>query len=194
MKWSFPDGATPLDPQETIGLRRKDLKTQAELFLAEAESVMEAELWLFGQVRGRPLDLEFLKTLHHKMFGQVWSWAGKFRTTQRSIGIDPLQIQGSLLELIGTIQYQQSMELPSAEIAARYHHQLLYIHPFSSGNGRWARRVTELHAESLALMPPSWVELAAAETTGFRAQYIAALKRGDQGDLAPLRDLLFPAR
>ena len=42
------------------------------------------------------LSEDFLKTLHKKMFGEVWFWAGSFRTTERNIGVVPYQIQPQL--------------------------------------------------------------------------------------------------
>jgi fido (protein-threonine AMPylation protein) len=33
-----------------------------------------------------------LRLLHKKMFGDVWIWAGEYRTTEKNIGITPYQI------------------------------------------------------------------------------------------------------
>lgn len=192
MKWQFPEGATPLDPQETAGLKLPDIPTRAELDLAEARAILQAELWLLGQVRGRPLDIEFLVKLHRNMFGSVWDWAGKFRMSEKNIGVSPWEIRPALVELVEDIKFQQASGVSPREIAATYHHRLLFIHPFPNGNGRWARRVTELHCESLAISPPSWIEQRGAALDEYRNRYIEALRLADQGSISKLQDLMFP--
>jgi fido (protein-threonine AMPylation protein) len=33
------------------------------------------------------LSEDFMRTLHKRMLGDVWEWAGTFRTTERNIGV-----------------------------------------------------------------------------------------------------------
>jgi fido (protein-threonine AMPylation protein) len=47
----------------------------------------------------------FIKTLHKKMFDDVWIWVGKFRITERNIGIKAYKIQESLKILLDDVNY-----------------------------------------------------------------------------------------
>jgi fido (protein-threonine AMPylation protein) len=47
----------------------------------------------------------FLRDLHHRMFGEVWTWAGKLRQRETTIGIAPAQIQERLQALLGDALY-----------------------------------------------------------------------------------------
>jgi fido (protein-threonine AMPylation protein) len=37
--------------------------------------------------RRDPLSEKFVKDLHRRMLGDVWRWAGNFRTSERNLGI-----------------------------------------------------------------------------------------------------------
>lgn len=78
------------------------------------------------------------------MFGEVWSWAGKFRQTNKNIGVDKYQIGITLRELCDDAQYwvKHSTYSPD-EIAIRFKHRLVSIHPFPNGNGRHSRLVAD---------------------------------------------------
>jgi fido (protein-threonine AMPylation protein) len=72
------------------------------------------------------------------------------------------------------------------EIAVRFHHKLVAIHPFPNGNGRWSRLAADLLALQLGQERFSWGRgsiVAASET---RQDYVRALKSADAGDMAPL--------
>ena len=76
--------------------------------------------------------------------------------------------------------------LRSYEIAARFHHRLVWVHPFANGNGRHARLITDLLLEKLLDRPRfSWGR-ASLYTGESRARYIAALRAADAGDYKPL--------
>ena len=72
------------------------------------------------------------------------------------------------------------------EAAARLHHQLVVVHPWPNGNGRWARLMADvlLHGEGRDRF--SWGAGDLAASTDVRAEYISALKAADKGDLKPL--------
>lgn len=73
------------------------------------------------------------------------------------------------------------------EIAARFHHRLVAIHPFANGNGRHARLITDLLLErTLAATRFSWGGEEIIEANDCRQQYIRALQAADRGDYAPL--------
>jgi Fic-DOC domain mobile mystery protein B len=93
-----------------------------------------------GRQRAHVLSDDFAITLHKRLFGDVWDWAGKFRKTGKNIGIDPIDIPVELRTLMGDARYWADHNTcPPSEAAVRLHHRLVKIHPFANGNGRHAR-------------------------------------------------------
>ena len=86
------DAATPLTEEEKNDLIPSYVTLRRELNEIEQANIIEAEQWAFNRRRD-VLDEAFLLSLHKRMFGQVWKWAGKIRKTDRNIGVDPWQIE-----------------------------------------------------------------------------------------------------
>mgnify|MGYP006177406483 CR=1 FL=1 len=72
------------------------------------------------------------------------------------------------------------------EIAARFHHRLVSIHPYPNGNGRHARLAADLLLASLGRKRFSWGSANLVDPGETRAQYIAALRSADNHDIQPL--------
>jgi len=133
------DAATPLTPEEREGLIPSYITLRRELNEAEQANILEAEAWALAR-KPDILDEKSLKTLHKRMFGRVWRWAGEFRRTERSIGVAPHHIGVDLRNVLADCRYWiEHGTYPPDEIAARFHHRLVQIHPFPNGNGRHAR-------------------------------------------------------
>jgi Fic-DOC domain mobile mystery protein B len=186
----YPDGATPLDPDEMCGLRHPHVSTRQQLNELEQANVQAGLDWLKRRRRSDILSEEFLRLLHLRLFGKVWSWAGGFRTTEKNIGVDPAQIQVQLRALLDDTRHWllHNVYRPS-EAALRFHHRLVLIHPFPNGNGRHARIAADaLLEKELGLPPIDWNGgLDLAEISGpRRQQYIAALRAADAHDYGPL--------
>jgi Fic-DOC domain mobile mystery protein B len=192
VKWQAADGQTPLDPDEIQGLRLKHLMFHHELDTSEALNIFEAEFWLLKAIPKDPLQLKFLMRLHLEMFGQVWGWAGRFRTIDKNLGSSFPLIRIELTDLLANVSAQFDAYLPKEDVLTFYHHGLVKIHPFPNGNGRFARLATEVLCLQSGAPDPIWTLLEIDAIPEFRKQYIAALKLADLGDYRPLRQLLFP--
>ncbi len=185
----YPEGATPLDPDEMEGLRFKHISTRGELDQLEQANIIEGMQWLAKQKAPDVLTEGFVRDLHKRLFGKVWKWAGQFRRTGKNIGVDPGQIAIQLRQLLDNAQYwvDNNTYLPK-ELAARFHHQLVYIHPFSNGNGRHARIMAD--AVLTKLMNESAIDWAGGHNLESmnqrRDQYIAALRAADRHDFRGL--------
>jgi fido (protein-threonine AMPylation protein) len=79
---------------------------------------------------------------------------------------------------------------PADEIAVRFHHRLVSIHPFPNGNGRHARMAADLLAVSLRRPRFSWGGAGhLTEASAKRATYLAALRTADRNyEYAPPLD------
>lgn len=180
----YPPGATPLNPNEIAGLKLSYISTQKELNAAEQDNIIQGETWAFSQKRKIVLSEKFMRQLHKKLFGLVWSWAGAYRTSDKSIGVEWFHIPAEMNKLIADTRYWITNETyPMDELAARFHHRLVWIHPFPNGNGRWARAMTDVLLQSLDLPRFSWGAKTNVGTLGEQSQsrqkYIHSLQLAD---------------
>lgn len=181
------DDATQLTPEERDGLIPTHITLRSELNELEQKNIAEANLWAFLRKRNL-LNESFLRTLHERMFNKVWRWAGTYRTTEKNIGINPpFRIQPELRQLVDDVTFWiDNKSYPPDEIAVRFHHRLVFIHPFSNGNGRWSRLAADLLIVQLRGQRFTWGS-ANIQTAGeVRHNYIDALHKADDHDLGPL--------
>jgi Fic-DOC domain mobile mystery protein B len=184
-----PDGATPLGPDEIQGLKFRHIQTRGELDELEQANIQQALLWLSVRKRGDILEEGFVRTLHRRLFGDVWEWAGTFRQTELNIGIEPLQVAVQLRMLLGNAQFWvEEKVFKPLEAAARFHHRMVEIHPFPNGNGRHARIAADQFLKDYYDHPPvDWAGGFDLQTGNEkRDDYIAALKQADAGNFEPL--------
>jgi Fic-DOC domain mobile mystery protein B len=185
-----PPGSTPLDPDEADGLIPSHITTQGELNAWEQLNIARADTWAISRRRRRAaviLTSGFAEELHRRMFDQTWNWAGTYRLTGKSIGVPSSQIHTALHDRLADAVHWISDEVFELdEIAARLHHQLVLVHPWPNGNGRWSRLIADalLHAGQRPRF--SWGAGDLVRATDARVDYLAALRAADRGDLAPL--------
>ena len=184
----YPEGATPLAPNELGGLKHKHITTQGELDQLEQANIESGLRWL-GRQRADVLTDDFAITLHKRLFGDVWDWAGTFRKTGKNIGFDPMHIRVELRTLMDDAKYwADNKTYPPSEAAARLHHRLVKIHPFPDGNGRHARIMADAVLDRVyGAKPIDWAgghDL--QKMNERRTAYITALKAADQDDIGPL--------
>lgn len=184
------DASTPLTHEEREGLIPSYITLRSELNEAEQANILEAEEWAFSRKRD-VLDERFLMNLHNRMFGHVWRWAGKFRRTNRNIGIDQYRIPVELRQLLDDCQYwiEHDTYEPD-EIAARFHHRLVFIHPFPNGNGRHARLATDLMLVKLDRPRFSWGSVNLVDAGETRQTYVATLRAADNHDYRALLEFV----
>lgn len=183
------DGATPLDPDELDGLKFKHVTTRGELDQLEQAGITEGLKWLDKQKNPDVLSEAFALELHKRLFGSVWKWAGIFRRTEKNIGVDPIQVAIQLRQLLDDVRYWVEHDTYSPkELAARFHHKLVFIHPFPNGNGRHARIMADAVLTKLLNEPAiDWAGGYRLEAMNERRdQYIAALRAADGHDISAL--------
>lgn len=185
----YPEGATPLDPDERDGLLMKQVETRGELDEVENQNILQGYQWLDSQRKHTDfLSETFVRDLHRHLFGEVWKWAGQFRQTEKTVGLDPLQIAVQLRDLLEDAKYWvKNHTYHREEFAARFHHRLVTIHPFPNGNGRHARIMTDVILEKvLGVAPVNWGRETLSEEGEHRQAYLEALRAADRHDYAPL--------
>ena len=177
---------TPLAADEREQLIPSYITMRHEL--NEAEQVNIGEGWRWAMSRRRNvLDQGLLDELHRRMFGDVWRWAGQYRTTGRNIGVDAYRIAMEVRQAIDDARYWvEHGTYPPDEIAIRFSHRLVAIHPYPNGNGRLSRLVGDLLARQLGQPPFTWGRANLVDVGETRTRYITALRAADNHDLAPL--------
>ncbi len=181
-----PDDATPLTPEERDGLIPTHIALRRELNELEQQNIIAASAWAFGQRRS-PVAEPFGRNLHKRMFGQVWRWAGVYRASDKNIGVPHWEVPVRLREALDNTRYWiENKTFPNDEIAVRFHHALVFIHPFPNGNGRWSRLMADLLIVVLGGERFSWGRSSLRNADDTRSAYIAALKAADGHDFGAL--------
>ena len=182
------DRNTPLAPEELADLI-PSLATKEELNEWERENILRAREWAIRD-RTSPTDMAsdgYVRKVHSKMFDQTWKWAGQYRRTEKNIGIAAYQIREQLAALLGDVRYWiEHGTFPPDEIAVRFHHRLVVIHPFPNGNGRHARLIADLLAIKLGRTAFTWGATDLVKPGEARAGYLDAIRAADKDDIQPL--------
>lgn len=190
VNFEYPPGATPPDADEVACLIPGHITTQGELNEWEQLNIAHGEEWALRQHKDI-LDDVFVRQLHQQMFGETWSWAGGYRTSDKNIGVEWQQVGVKLRDLLNDVQYQiEHATYTPDEIATRFHHRLVAIHPFPNGNGRHARMMADLLIQKFGQPRFSWGSKSLTEVSETRARYIAALRAADGGDIELLLDFV----
>jgi fido (protein-threonine AMPylation protein) len=199
-------GETPITPDEASALtaRAREIfgnqPNRTEIFEVEQVIADEVSIELQNQIVEGKLVLEdllddaFLRGLHAKLYGDLWTWAGIYRHRELSIGIDPAYITTEMRVGFENIKYRwdHTSDWTARELGIAVHAETVRIHGFVDGNGRVTRLLADL------------VFLAAQEMDSVfesydwevdKKQYIALLKQYDVNrDPKPLAAFIPTAR
>ncbi len=180
------DAETPLSEEEKEDLIPSYITLRSELNEAEQYNIIEAEEWSLKRNRN-VLSEQFVTNLHKRMFNRVWRWAGKFRQTERNIGVGAYRIPQELRQLIDDCKFWIANNTYTFdEVAVRFHHRLVLIHPFPNGNGRSSRLATDLLLIAYGHQRFTWGRINLVDPSETRLKYISALRAADAHDLTPL--------
>lgn len=190
-----PTGATPLTTDEMLGLKAGHVTTRGELNELENANILEGLQWLDA----RPTSFDVLtddcaKKVHSRLFGKVWAWAGDYRLTEKNIGVQVWHISTEMRTCLDDARYwREHQTFEPIEAAARFHHKLVWIHPFANGNGRWSRIMADTY---LAKLDPDtfldWSSSGDLQTENdHRNRYLSALRSADQYDFEPLIEFAY---
>ena len=181
------DGHTPLDEEHRKGLKLSYITTRGELNEAEQENILRATATRRPPSTDGLLTSRYLRELHRAMFGDVWSWAGRYRRGDTNLGCPWPEITAQVEVLVGNFAHRIALatEAP-ALLSVAFHHQLVSVHPFPNGNGRHSRLAAGYLAAALGGPPLQWGSGLGLATEELRARYLGALQRADAGELDEL--------
>ncbi|MCL1052153.1 mobile mystery protein B [Shewanella abyssi] len=186
-----PEGATPLSPDDLLGLKLPHIQTRAQLNEVEAANILQGQIWVSG-LKVLTLDdifsRDFVTTLHENLLGDIWEWAGTFRLRELNIGVNPKNISVDLHNFLEDAKcWVEFSHYSDLELSARIQHKLVQIHPFPNGNGRHSRIFTDIvRIFLLNKKPLRWANVKLEDISEERAAYIAGLRKADGGDFSEM--------
>lgn len=190
IEFVYEDGQTPLNEEEKEGILIKSITTHGELDEHEQLNIEKAIEWIIGLKleKERILTEEFIKTLHKKMLGKVWRWAGEFRRSEKNIGVKWINIGIDLRTLLDDTKFWiENKTFPPDEIAIRFKHRLVNIHCFPNGNGRHSRIMADIIIESVfGETIFTWNHSNMVKANETRAEYIKSIREADKGNIKRL--------
>lgn len=174
------DGQTPLPPELRKGLILKNIQSMGELDEFEEMNIFKGLLWL-GKQTQNPIDYQFWLSLHKKLFGEVWSWAGMVREKDHELAnpdfSPPHGIWPNFKKLQEDMDYWlENKTFSIKQLAVRLHERMLTIHPFPNGNGRFSRILTEYFCKHYEVAGPTWGSQYKADPVDRRNRYIEAIE------------------
>ncbi len=187
---STADDNRLLNEREKADLKLSSINTQKELTAFEQINIERAMQWMMTKKfkREEILNEAFIKNIHKRMFDEVWTNAGKYRTKTTELGEAPENIETAVQKLIAEMNHWIDNKTYAAdEIAIRFKHRLASIHPFANGNGRHSRIMADIiiqHIFKRELF--SWNKTNLHELSSSRTEYINAMKLADQGNVLRL--------
>jgi fido (protein-threonine AMPylation protein) len=183
-------GETPLDPEEADALTTQALEllgddpTKADLYEAEQAVFVEVSEHFQDEIADGALGLDevlsdyFLRDLHLKLYGDIWTWAGWLRTRELNVGLAPEQITAALRASLENARYrwEHTRDWTARELGIAVHAETVRIHPFIDGNGM----TTRLPADLVFLAAQDDEPLESYDWAVDKDRYIALLREYDQ--------------
>lgn len=160
------------------------------IYNAELLEVAEREITEFNTAQltwqPPPYDLNALKSLHQRLFAQIYGWAGQLRTVDISKGNTRFctvqRIEPEAHKLFAKMaKADYFLGLPREQLIeklADFYNELNVIHPFREGNGR----VSRLLFQDLIVNCGYEIDWSQVD----REQWIAANIAGYHCDLVPM--------
>ena len=186
----YINGQTPLYEDEKEGLRIKTIATREELDEFEQNNIEEANMWVLKNkfTIEKLMTEPFIRNLHKRMYGKVWSWAGEFRNTNKNIGVDKWQISTALRSLLDdTLFWVENKIYAPDEIAIRFKHRLVSIHCFPNGNGRHSRLMADIIIDKIYNKNMfTWGAQNLGRQSKTRENYLIAVRKADKNEYTEL--------
>lgn len=142
---------TPTDdhcyPGTTVLINKLDLRDQRLLDQAEEMAAAVGFAQIYDEEYDGPYTFEFYKSLHKRLFGKLYDWAGETRTvnlTKKGTAFCP----ADELETVASALFKRLAEenefrdQPHEQFVTKiteFYHDLNMLHPFREGNGRTQR-------------------------------------------------------
>jgi cell filamentation protein len=184
-----------VDADKTVLKNRKGLTALEDLQRAEEQALAHAYRTLFREVRlDTPMTCDLLRHIHAVIFGDLYNWAGRWRT----VWISKPGITWPPPDFL-----EQSMRAFESDVLAKHppsslahddafcaavgeiQGEFLVIHPFREGNARTIKLMTDLLAAQTGRPP-----LVYDQSEDGQERYIAAAKVAFRKQYRPMEEII----
>ena len=173
-----------------------------KLGISDVEEMEDVELdllnWLYEDILGsveadHGITVADICEWHRRWLGNVYAWAGRYRTINMSKGDFPFAASGQIARLMDSLEKDilrvhtpctGMSEVQLTEALSIVHVELVLIHPFREGNGRLSRLLASVMALQAGWPPPDYTLW-----DNRRTDYFAAIQAG-MSDYAPMKFLV----
>lgn len=138
------------DPVTGVLFNKLGLRTASELETAEREITHVALILLRESPVQPSYDLAHLQTMHERIFGDIYEWAGQIRTVaiaKENLFCLPQYLESSAADIFGALREENFLRDVDRESfvgrLAHYLGEVNAVHPFREGNGRAQRAFFE---------------------------------------------------
>lgn len=115
--------------------------SKADIFDLESAVLQDVAEGLITYVFNGDLTLDelltdqFLRDLHRQLYGDIWTWAGRWRSRDVNIGVAPEQIAVDLRTTMDNIRYRwgNTRDWTARELGIATHAEGVRVHPFADG-------------------------------------------------------------
>jgi len=188
-KITYEAGQSHLDQEELAGLKLVGIKDWTEILNQESKGISKTVVWTEkNQFSTEKIFTElFIREIHKRMFGEVWTWAGKYRLSNKTLGVEKGLISKELKQLFNNIKFWiESESYDADEITIRFIHRLMQIQCFSNGNARHAKLMADIVIENVFNGDIfTWGE-SLNDPKLQREKFLEALKKADKGKMEDL--------
>jgi cell filamentation protein len=187
-----------IDAEHTVLINKKGITNLHILQVAEEEALARAYETLLGEVRiNTPLTCELLCHIHLRIFGDLYEWAGHWRTVWISktditwpapdfLARNMEEFERNILHKYpaGSLEEDDSFCAAVGEIQGEF----LVIHPFREGNARTIKVLTNLLATQTGRP-----FLVYDSTEEGQEKYIEAARAAFKKSYAPMTEIISQA-
>lgn len=139
-------GETPVDDDEAEALTPEILEQlgepvgKADIYAIEQEIEAEVTANIAARIIEGDLGLDdlladfFIRDLHRQLYGDIWTWAGKYRRRELNIGIAPESTAAELRTSLQNMLYrfEHTGDWDARQFGVAVHAETVRIHPFTS--------------------------------------------------------------
>lgn len=178
-----------MDAEQQVLKNKKEIRDLQVLYIEEEKALARAYESLLSEVQSdTPITSELIRYVHGVVFGDLYDWAGRWRTvTISKPGVTwppPDYLDDAMREFEHEVlvMYPASSLNTDQEFCKALGHiqgEFLAIHPFREGNARTIKLVTDLLAVQNGRLPLIYDESDDGKTRYIQAAQAAMLKEYD---------------
>lgn len=180
---------------DTVLKNKLGIIDSAELDRVEAQALIKATDALFHEYdAGHQFSAEDICHMHKVWLGDIYEWAGKYRTVNISKGDFSFAMAAQIPKLMDQFEKDQLAKYTPCNFSdrneivkalAEVHTELVLIHPFREGNGRCSRILASLMALQAGLPVLDFSVISGSR----KSEYFTAVQLGMDRDYAPMEKI-----